>query len=81
MTNVNHLNYSDRHNQLYCRAQHKILDTNSLQCKKCKYFTGFFQGYGVECTWPDIVTKPIKTVKNPQQELLRVSSLLDRQML
>lgn len=81
MTSVNHLNYSDNYNQVYCRKLHKILDVTQLQCKQCTYFTGFLQGYGVECTWNDVVTQPIKTVKDPKQELLRVSALLDKQML
>lgn len=81
MTDVKHLNYADQYNQLYCRAEHKIMDVDNLKCRNCKYFTGFLQGYGRECTWSDIVSTPIKMVKSPQQELMRVSDLLENNMI
>lgn len=64
---------------VYCKRLHKLEKLEKLQekCFECPYFYGTLQGSGVECGWEDSTTEPIVAVTNPQKELLRVSKMID----
>lgn len=64
---------------VYCKKNHKIEKLTKLQnqCFDCPYFYGTLQGAGVECGWEDTSAEPIVAVTNPQRELLRVSKMID----
>ena len=76
---INHLNYADDDNRIYCRKLNKIAELNDehveSNCMKCPMFAGSLQGQGVECSWndtrekvqdPHIVTRPA----SERQELI-----------
>ena len=56
--NVNHINYPDDNNQIYCKKQNSIITLDPKgkfwkTCFNCKFFNGSYQGNGVECLYPD----------------------------
>jgi hypothetical protein len=74
MAYVNHVNYPNGSNQIYCRKRKKVVElTDQHQtdyCDKCQFFNGSAQGEGVECRWDDPRNVPdLKIVTDPQLEL------------
>lgn len=79
-----HINYPNDRNRIYCRKEHKVvtLDTDGKfwdKCSKCNLFAGDYQGMGVECNWndPDNEGNTNVYVDEPNQELIRVSKMID----
>lgn len=82
MTEINHINYPDDNNRIYCRAKNNIITLDKEgnywnTCTKCKYFNGSYQGLGVECLWEDSGEDISQKVFDPNSEYLRVSKQLD----
>ena len=55
---VNHINYPDDNNQIYCKQKDSIITLDSKgkfwrTCMNCKFFNGTYQGNGVECLYED----------------------------
>ena len=75
LRDINHQNFLDKDN--------KILSLDNLKCEDCEYFYGSLQGQGVECFWEDFneTPAPIVSVFNPQKEMLRVSKLIDKNVI
>lgn len=63
---INHINYVDSNNQIYCRLRNRVVEFNQTQqrdfCSSCPMFRGTAQGEGVECEWEDI-----RNLKSPHQ--------------
>lgn len=85
---VNHINYPDKMNKVYCRYTNtpRTMDTEGKfwkLCKNCPYFSGDYQGNGVECSWKDIIDSVDLNVYNsdPDSEVLRVSRLIDAELI
>lgn len=85
---ITHINYPDKFNRVYCR-QFRTLRTMDKDgkfwniCLKCPYFSGDYQGQGVECTWNDFNQQKNYTtyVSDPSEEMLRVSRLIDAKVI
>lgn len=73
---VTHQNFLDEKGKVYCKKQHKVMKLNPKCCSDCEHCVGSLQGEGVECRWKDDYEFPIVSVKNPKEELLRVSKLI-----
>ena len=77
---VVHQNFiTDKDDSVFCKKNHKVDKLSKIQnqCLGCPYFYGTLQGSGVECGWEDVITEPIMAIIHPQKELLRVSKLVD----
>lgn len=82
---VVHQNFAleENNEMVYCKKNHEIgkLAKIQTQCADCEYFYGCLQGEGVECEWEDVTDKPFWDVSNPQEELSRVSKLIDENLI
>lgn len=81
---VVHQNFIRRDDDtVFCKKDHKIEKLSAIleQCSYCPYIYGSLQGEGVECGWEDVVDVPFWTVSSPQEELLRVSKLIDENIV
>jgi hypothetical protein len=73
MPMINHINYRNENNEVYCCLRNKIVKLDAAQqgqfCSSCKMYNGAAQGKGVECTWEDLrdVSNP-HIVRNPLVE-------------
>lgn len=82
MNKIIHYNYCDNSGRVFCKKEHKIISLEGdTKCDKCDYCFGSLQGEGVECIWEDVTSKPIMAVVYPQKELLRVSKLVDQDII
>jgi hypothetical protein len=82
MEMINHINYPNKKNEVYCRFKNKIikLDKDGKYwdtCSICPLFSGDYQGEGIECSWNDSENNEDTYVSDPQAELLRVSEMID----
>ncbi|SFL67354.1 hypothetical protein SAMN03159341_108164 [Paenibacillus sp. 1_12] len=61
---INHINYTDQNDNIYCCLRNRVVKLNQAQqeqfCKSCKMFAGTADGRGVECAWEDV-----RNVSNP----------------
>ena len=82
-----HQNFFGETGKVFCKKQNKIVDFDSLVksgiCSHCKYFYGSLQGDGVECIYEDSIPgeQSFHSAYNPQQELLRISKLIDNKVI
>lgn len=83
LRDINHQNFLNKDNKVFCKRLNKILSLDNLKCEDCEYFYGSLQGQGVECFWEDFneTPAPIVSVFNPQKEMLRVSKLIDKNII
>ena len=83
VTEIMHNNYSNR--DVYCRRIHQVEDIKKLDCPKCRYFSGYLLGKGVQCYWEDY--SPVEELErnipyeDRNKELLRVSHLIDLKVI
>lgn len=81
--NINHINYPDASGNIYCRMENALIKYDIEHCSKCPLMSGSAQGKGVECYYYDAVFKtqiePI--VDTPNNELMRISQLIDRKIV
>jgi len=58
MASVNHINFVDDQNRVYCRSRKKVVVFDESHqkdfCSSCPMFRGSAQGEGVECEWEDV---------------------------
>lgn len=82
---VNHFNYLDENGNIFCKRQDKVLTiaSNYNNCNDCPYLFGSLQGQGVECKWEDIpAPSPCgRYVYDPQEELVRISKLIEDKII
>lgn len=78
---VNHQNYYDNNGKIYCKKEHKVMNQDIDKCSVCDYCSGSLQGEGVECSWEDNVDLAIVSPDSPEEELMRVSLLIDSGVL
>lgn len=86
MKPVNHINYPDNKNRIYCRKLNKIITLDKdgefwKTCQSCSLFAGDYQGLGVECQWEDSGEGYSAYITDPNKELLRVSKEIDSKTL
>lgn len=75
MSIVNHINYPDDAGRIFCKEQGKIIKVDDSTwdiCSNCPYFSGDYQGNGIECAYEDNAEFPTVYVDNPQAEYERV---------
>ena len=81
--NVNHINYPNKRGEIYCRSTNKIMKMSSTKCESCPLLAGSAQGEGVECYYYDAIfkgdTEPL--INSPEDELLRISKLIDQHVI
>jgi hypothetical protein len=61
---INHINYTDQNDHIYCCLRNRVVKLNQQQqeqfCQGCKMFAGTADGRGVECAWEDV-----RSISNP----------------
>ena len=78
---VVHQNLYNESGEVFCKKRNKVLSPNEDLCNKCEYCVGSLQGRGVECYWYDVYDNSIVTVNDPNKEKLRVSKLIDKNII
>jgi len=53
---INHLNYPDEQNRVYCRVANEILSLTETKCHDCPLWYGTLQGMGTECFYVDLIS-------------------------
>jgi len=53
---INHLNYPDEQNRVYCRVANEILSLAETKCHDCPLWYGTLQGMGTECFYVDLIS-------------------------
>lgn len=72
-----------KQHEIFCKKAHRVLSVDPKNCEKCPYFVGNGQSDSIICRWEDTLTNGNYNTKvimrsEAQDELLRVSSLIDQ---
>ena len=81
MKSVIHQNFYDENGNIYCKKKHAVMNQDLDLCDNCEYCFGSLQGAGVECLWEDNCDAPIVSPETPEEELQRVSLLIENKVL
>lgn len=78
---VNHINYPDDANRIFCRRLNKIITLDAEgkfwgTCIQCRLFNGDYQGQGVECLYDDVKDASGYS-SDPAKEKMRIAKLID----
>jgi len=78
---INHLNYPDNQNRVYCRAVNEILSLAETKCCGCPLWYGTIQGMGTECCYVNLVSVNNDAlalpVADPKKQYALINKLMD----